>query len=148
MFEGLTQGLANLFTAFQQQRAPLQLPRGLNPLFHRPTQAQNYDAEYVASVILDAQNGDITPLLVLYRDMESADPVIQSAMATRKLAVVGPGFNVTPAENSGDEGQKLADDVKAMLERSESFIDACTWLLHGCIWPASTRAGGASKRLA
>lgn len=129
--------LKDLFTSFLRARAPQVLPRQMNPLYHRPTQAQNYDAEYVASIILDAQNGDITPLLLFYRDMESACPTIMSAIATRKLAVMGQGFNIVPPENSGSAGQKVADAVKAMLERSDGFVDACTWLLHGTVWPAS-----------
>jgi phage gp29-like protein len=106
-------------------------------LHQRQSQLGNLDVDYVAGAISSAQSGNITDLLALYRDIEAADTTIQGAINTRKLAVVARGYNVVPAPNTGAEGERVADEVKAMLERSDTFIDACTWLLHGCIWPVS-----------
>jgi phage gp29-like protein len=133
----LAGSILSLFTGLEKKRAPLTNTRAMSPMHIRPTQAQNYDVDFVAGVIQSAQSGDITPLLTLYRDMEAADSTILSAIATRKLAVMAYGFNVVAPENSGEEGDKIADQVKSMLQRSESFVDACMWLLHGTIWPVS-----------
>jgi hypothetical protein len=133
MLKDLSSLLFGAFTA----RAPKMFPKGMAPVYHRPSQAGNYDVDVVQAAIAAAQSGDITPLLGLYRDMESADNVIQSAISTRKLAVMARGFSVVAADNSGDAGERVADEVKAMLDRSQSFVDACTWLLHGCVWPCS-----------
>jgi phage gp29-like protein len=129
--------LANLLTGAFAQRAPKQFPRQMLPVHHRPSQSQNLDVDVVHAAISSAQGGDMTALLSLYRDIEASDNVIQSAISTRKLAVLARGWNVVPAPNTGESGQRVADEVQAMLERSESFVDACTWLLHGAIWPVS-----------
>lgn len=123
--------------AAKMAAAPKTLHGPLNPLYYRPAQSQNLDVDFVQGAIQSAQGGDMTPLLAIYRDIEVSDGTIQSAISTRKLAVLARGFNVVAAKNSGDAGQKNADAVQAMLERSNSFVDACTWLLHGCIWPVA-----------
>lgn len=129
--------IAQLLTGAFGARAPKAFRRGMSPLHTRPSQVQNMDVELVSGAISSAQAGDITPLLSLYRDIEAADTTIQSAISTRKLAVLARGYNVVADKGAGEAGQKVADQVKAMLDRSESFVDACTWLLHGCVWPVS-----------
>lgn len=123
--------------AVERERAPRSLPRMMNPLQTRISQAQNFDADWVVGVINSAQAGDITPLLALYRDIEATDTTIQSALMTRKLAVVARGFNVVPVQDADATDNEVARKVKAMLDRSPNFVDACTWLLHGSVWPVS-----------
>lgn len=109
----------------------------MSALHQRTSQLGNLDVDRVGGAIASAQQGNMTDLLALYRDIESADTTIQGAINTRKLAVVARGFSVFAAPNTGEAGEQVADLVDAMLRRSKSFIDACTWLLHGCIWPVS-----------
>lgn len=129
--------LLNLFKSFKRETAPKTLPTALNPAFYRPSFNQSLDVDFVQSCILTALQGDMTPLLGLYRDVEAADSVIQSAISTRKLAVTANGWNVVKAPNSGTVGARSTALVSAMLDRSSSFKDSCDWLLHGCIWPVS-----------
>jgi phage gp29-like protein len=129
--------IKNLFSTAVTESAPRKFSGAMSPFHQRPSQTQNMDVDIVQGVIAQAQNGDITPLLGIYRDIETSDPTIQSAISTRKLAVLARGYSVIAADNSGVAGEKAADEVKAMLDRSPSFVDACSWLLHGCIWPVS-----------
>lgn len=129
--------LLGMFQKFEQERAPKTLPRSLSPYFYRPSQVQNLDVDYVQGAIQTALQGDMTPLLGLYRDIEVSDGTIQSAISTRKLAVLSRGYNVLAVPNSGAAGKSSADQALAMLDRSANFVDACTWWLHGCIWPTS-----------
>lgn len=129
--------IRNLFLGTAQVRAPKTLARPLNALQYRPTQNHNLDVDFVNAAIMAAQSGDMTPLLAIYRDIEAADTTIQGAIMTRKLAVLARGYTVVAAPNSGEAGERVADQVKGMLDRANTFTDACTWLLHGAIWPVS-----------
>jgi phage gp29-like protein len=129
--------IASLLFGSFTSRAPVTFSKRMNPMHTLQSQSANLDVDFVAGCIQSAQQGDITRLLALYRDIESSDATIQGAINTRKLAVLARGFSVQPAPNSGEVGQAVADEVQAMLARSESFVDACTWLLHGCVWPVS-----------
>jgi phage gp29-like protein len=129
--------IASLLFGGLVQRAPKTLSKALSPMHYRQSQSGNLDMDLVVGAVTAAQGGDITPLLSLYRDIEVTDPTIQSAIMTRKLSVLARGFNVVAADNSGAAGEAVADAAQAMLKRSNTFVDACTWLLHGCIWPVS-----------
>ncbi len=129
--------IAKLLTGAFATPAPTKFERKMSPMFQRQSQTGNMDVDFIHSCVNSAQSGDLAPLLALYRDMESSDPVIQSAISTRKLAVLARGWNIVPAANSGQRGQQVADEVAAMIERSETFLDACGWLLHGFVWPAA-----------
>lgn len=125
-----------LFSSFTS-KAPKHFAGRMNPIHTLPSQVSNLDVDFVAGAIESAHQGDMGRLLSLYRDIETTDATIQGAINTRKLSVLARGFSVQKAPDSGDEGQRIADEVNAMLNRSETFIDACTWLLHGCVWPVS-----------
>lgn len=133
MLKDITNLLFGQFTS----RAPKTFTPRMNPMHHLPTQAGNLDVDFVVGCIQSAQQGDISRLLALYRDIEATDTTIQGAIMTRKLSVLSRGFSVLPADNSGAAGQAIADEVEAMLNRSDTFIDACTWMLHGSVWPVS-----------
>lgn len=93
-------------------------------------------ATRVMSIISAAENGDVTDLFTLYRDVAAADNHIQNELFKRKSAILGDAINLHPWD------AKNPDDVKAHafcepLIDSQAFADLQDWLLNTALWPVA-----------
>jgi phage gp29-like protein len=140
MFESLKPAIGSLVTALSgvwQERLPRQFRRQLNPLYlHQPI-ANQLTVDRIHSIIAAAQQGEVAELFTLYREMELADHVIQSAIATRKLAVLNDSWTVLPFDKRVRDDVVAADFIRGQLADFDGFTDACNHLLSASMWPVA-----------
>lgn len=111
--------------------------RRLHPrYFDRPASGQ-LDADHLHSVITQAKADQMTPLLSLYREIETADDAIQGAINSRKLAVLCEAPTVKPFRQGILADQQAADGFSRCLDNSPSFMTQAPHLLSAFIWPVS-----------
>lgn len=111
--------------------------RRLNPRYYERPATGILDADYIHFVVTQAKEGQMTKLLALYREIEVADDVIGSSMATRRLAVLSDVPRVQPCRKGVAADQRAADLFAAALDNSPSFLPGITHLLSGCVWPVA-----------
>lgn len=144
--------LSNALTGIWKERTPRQYRRELNPLYlHHPV-ANQLTVDRAHNIIAAAQQGQVEELFTLYREMELADHVIQSAIATRKLAVLNDSWTILPFDKTRPEDVFAADFIRGQLADFDGFMDACNHLLSGSMWPVALlekrfSAAGAGYRL-
>ncbi len=82
----------------------------------------------LASILLEADNGNILEQMELFEEMEEKDPHLFSQLQTRKNAVVGLDYEIIPASESEFDIQ-VADFIKAIFDDFEDFEDVMMDLL-------------------
>lgn len=81
-------------------------------------------AKQITQILRAASAGDLHDQVILAREMESRDPVIASGCQTRKLAVSGCEWEVTPVVAAEDSRQQLAEEIAtAARQQIESIHD-------------------------
>lgn len=82
----------------------------------------------LANILKAADNGDVSRQAELFEEMEEKDAHLFSQLQTRKLAVQGLGWDITPASDDA-RAKKVADFCREWLEDFEGFDDAVLDLL-------------------
>ncbi len=80
----------------------------------------------LATILKQADQGDIFRQMELFEEMEEKDAHLLSIMQTRKLAVAGLEWEITPTSTSRED-KKIAEAAKEHLDSIENFDDS---LLH------------------
>lgn len=140
MFKTLAPAIGSLASALSsvwQERTPRQLRRELNPLYMSSPLANQLTVDRIHSIVAAAQQGEVADLFTLYREMELADHVVQSAIATRKLAVLNDSWTILPFDKTAPEDVLAADFIRGQLADFDGFIDACNHLLSASMWPVA-----------
>ena len=129
--------LRNLLPSMAAPAPPREFSRRLNPRYLNKPATGVLDADYIHSVVTQGKEGQMTPLLSLYRDIESADDVIAGAMATRRLAVLSELPSVQPCRKGVLADQRAADKFAACMDNSPTFLDGCKHWLSSAVWPVA-----------
>lgn len=111
--------------------------RRLDPRYFDRRATGSLDAEYIHGVVTQAREGQMVPLLSLYRDIEAADDVILGAMTARKLAVLSDPPTVAPCNKGVLADQRAADEFERCLDNSVTFLDGLKHWLSSCCWPVA-----------
>ena len=122
----------------QQQRAP-QAPALRRPDIREIAVAQVTDkySEYpsngltpkkLAEIFREADAGDVLRQMELFEEMEEKDPHLFSQLQTRKNAVTGLDFEITPFSDDPRD-KEIADFIEEQLNGIESLEDVETDLL-------------------
>lgn len=85
--------------------------------------SQGLTPERLATIFKEADQGDVMRQSELFEEMEEKDLHLGGILQTRKLAVMGLGWDILPASDS-PEDKKIADAATEMLEYIENFEDA------------------------
>ncbi|MGR2836287.1 DUF935 family protein, partial [Vibrio vulnificus] len=78
----------------------------------------------LASIMRDAEQGDLKAQCELAEDMEEKDAHIQSEIGKRRMALQGVEWNVKPPRNATAEEQRDADMIQEILEDATWLEDA------------------------
>jgi phage gp29-like protein len=79
--------------------------------------------ERLATIMKEADQGDIFRQAELFEEMEEKDIDLGGDLQTRKLAIIGLGWEILPASDS-PEDKKIAEAAKEMIEYIENWEDA------------------------
>lgn len=89
----------------------------------------------LASILVEAEQGDLTRQAELFMDIEERDAHIFSEMSKRKRAVLIPTYEVKPARNAGAAEKKDAEYLNEIIQDMDGledlFIDLMDGLGHG-----------------
>lgn len=75
----------------------------------------------LASLLLDAEQGDIVAQYELFEDMEERDGHILAEMGKRRRAVSGLAFDIVPPPNATAAEKAEAEAVKALMEQIDDI---------------------------
>lgn len=109
------------------QRDALQEPQTAH-LSHLHSEFENHPSrgltpQRLARIMQAAEHGDLLQQHELYQDVEEKDGHIFSVMQTRRLTLQGLEWDIKAPEGSGQAGERLAADAKAMLTSMSDFED-------------------------
>lgn len=82
----------------------------------------------LASILKEADQGDIYRQMELFEEMEEKDPHLFSCLQTRKLAVANLDYEVVDASN-GVKDKEIAKFIREMMEEINKFEDSLYSLL-------------------
>lgn len=98
--------------------------------------ASQMDVDQIHALFVEAENGDVTRLFALYRDILLADTHVQTEFGKRLLAVLLEPLSVQPA----DEKQALdapAAEFVTPMKKVKGWLLACAHLLCAALWPVA-----------
>lgn len=101
----------------------------------------------LASILEEAEQGDLLAQCDLFDDMEEKDAHIFAEMQKRKLALLGLEWDIVPPRNASPQEEKAAGLVKEMLQDQANFedviLDMASAIGHGysCLEMAWQRQG-------
>ena len=75
----------------------------------------------IATILKEAEQGNLIRQCELAEDMEEKDPHIQSELGKRKLAMQGPDWNIVPPPNASAAETRDAEMI-------EEYLRSATWL--------------------
>lgn len=76
----------------------------------------------LATILQEAEQGDLIRQCELAEDMEEKDAHIQSELGKRRLAMQGPDWNIVPPPNASAAEKRDAEMIEALL-RSATWLD-------------------------
>ena len=82
----------------------------------RKSEADTLTPARLATIMREADQGNIEPYLTLAEEMEEREPHYRSVVGTRKMAVSGTPFSVKSASDSAHD-KAIADHVELILQR-------------------------------
>ncbi|MEJ1358328.1 MAG: DUF935 domain-containing protein [Candidatus Sedimenticola sp. (ex Thyasira tokunagai)] len=77
----------------------------------------------LASILANAEQGDLIAQLDLYEDMEEKDAHIFTELSKRKRVLQGLDWNIVPPRNATPQEEKVADQVAEWFEDLDNFED-------------------------
>lgn len=91
----------------------------------------------VIDAIQEAENGDAQRLFALCRDCVLKDLDVQSALATRKLAVLGDRYTIAPQDDAVPADVDAARRIEDMLAGLDDLTGALNALMDAVVWPVA-----------
>ncbi len=127
----------NWFQSFLQRLVPQKRARFFNESNAARPSHRVPDVGTVVSAIRQAEAGRTVELFGLYRDALMDDLDIQTAMETRKLAVLGTEPTVLPWDENDLADVDAAKRIEDLLADTPDITRAKNVLLDGAIWPVA-----------
>ncbi len=93
----------------------------------RSYQTSGLTPSRLVNILRAADTGDLAPAMSLFEEMEEKDPHVQSVANTRRLALTGLEWQITPDSSSTASlslAQAAADHCRAVLNRIDNFDEA------------------------
>jgi phage gp29-like protein len=94
------------------------------------------DADTMAAILQEAEDGYLERLMALYRDI-MVDSHLQGEFNKRKLAVLKELPSISPADRDDPEALRAAAAVRAMWDGLKGKREALTHLLDSALYPVS-----------
>lgn len=91
------------------------------------------DFDKIQAYIRAAENGDMTMLYALWRDLLCGDGHIQSELAKRKMVVSGQPWTVVAADKENAADVQAADAIKWMINHCDNWDDGMNHLLDATV---------------
>lgn len=85
----------------------------------------------LASILEDAEHGDLLAQLDLFMDMEEKDAHIMAELGKRKRAVLGLDWMIVPPKNASAAEEKAAEQIKEIIESIPDFEDVLLAMADG-----------------
>jgi phage gp29-like protein len=99
--------------------------------------ASTLDVDRMADIIRGAQNGNITDLMALYRDIILTHSHLQGRFSERKEAVVGDSLNIQPFDKKSPTDVVAAKVIDTQIGTLASWETACLHLLDSALYPVA-----------
>lgn len=149
----ITSGLLSALRGLWKERTPTRLNRSFNPLYLKPPVSSTLDVDRVLQLVSAAVEGDVSGLFGLYREIETTDSVIGSAVMTRKLAVLNEPMHLVPFDKESPADVQACEFLRKWVDDYEGWLDTLSHLLSASLWPVAVvektfRACGSVHRIA
>lgn len=110
--------------------------------FRRPGDREDSSLEYLSvddlwDAIKKAEDGHVSELYAIYRDVIANDSHIQAEFSKRKLAVIGDTLNINPATEDDKADEESAESVRSMVKSVRGWERKLAHLMESTLYPVS-----------